>query len=436
MSIYHKKLQQLINQHDIHGDLQWKISKELSLSGSSSLFEHLNDADAKEVFEIIDLRGAEQILEDIKAEYSKSDTQSDNENEGASSAMAESSSDDEQQPGGAVAATPGARTTPAPSFQLREVYDAESGELVQRTPEQQAAAHSLYSLMKMADLAQAILLKKFLDGNHHLDLGYSTKEDFYIQELGQSRSNVSRKLKVAEKFEGIIPVGNVAPVQHLTGDESANLETLNQIGLTKLYEVAKVEEADFDEVLTTGVVKFPDGREVPLEDIQMRTRTEVQNMMKSEIDGYKKRNAALLDQKAEVEAELNKAKSELEASREKQQQADRLNTMYGAKAKTWEGLETLIKEARESMHRTNKLMCAIKMPKDCPADLAMQIVELHRIIDAGRQNLMNDNLMAFELEPEVRIRQTTQFGDYTVDEETGEIIEQQPAINKEDSHES
>lgn len=417
---YQKKLQQLADQYDIHGDLQWRISQELSLSNSSSLFEFLDAADAKEVFEVLELRGVENVLGALNTQHSTLNTIKENE-------VPTSTNDDGESPqiGSAVATTPGGETTAAPSFQLREVFDAERGELVQRSADQQAAAHSLYSLMKMADLAQAILLKKFLDGNHHLDLGYSTKEEFYQQELGQSRSNVSKKLKIASRFESIIPIANVSPAKQLTENESVNLDALNQIGLHKLYEVAKIDDADFEDVLTSGVVKFGDGREVPLEDIQLRTRNEIAKLMKDEIDGYKKRNANLLDKNSELEAQLKSATKKADELAAEQEAADRLDLMYGDQAATVQGLERLLKEVEEAARLTNRLLVRIKTNENTPEDLCLRIVQLHRVIDAGRQKLMDNNLFAFDAEPTVN-RNTTQFGSYTVDEDTGEIIDQQP----------
>jgi len=355
---------------------------------------------------------------------------SDQENEVTTSSTDDSC--ESTQNGGAVA-VPGNQTTAAPSFQVREVYDAERGEIVQRTPQQQASAHSLYSLMKMADLAQAILLKKFLDGEHHLDLGYSTREEFYQVELGISRQAAHKKLKVADRFEDLIPNVNLGlhsnvtpvlhgetPASHLNEEQQANLTALNSIGLSKWYEVARIEDADFAEVLNTGVVKFGDGREVALEDIQMRTRNEISKLLKGEIDGYKDRNAKLLDAKSELEAELKQQKKLVSDLQEKAEYAERMDMMHGNKAATVEGLENMLGYAFEAQHVANKFITKIKMMDDCPEDLRHHIVNLHRTIDGGRQSLYNNNYEAFAGATETR--PVKDMHGETVDEATGEIL--------------
>lgn len=420
---YQKKLQQLVKEHDLQGDMQTFFGKRYSNTGDGFLFEFHDEENSRAIYNTLMEVGVEAAIGFYKQFYDNNE-----ENEVPTSDLDNGAS---PQTGSAVATTPGGETKAAPSFQLREVFDAESGQLVQRTADQQAEAHRLHSLMKMTDLAQAILLKKFLDGKHHLDLGYSTKEEFYQQELGQSRGYVSKKLKIATRFENIIPIGNVSPGKHLPNNDSTNLEVLNKIGLTKLYEIAKIEDADFEDVLTFGVVRFPDGREVPLEDIEGRTRAEIYKLVKNEIDGYKKRNSNLLNKTSELETELKEERKRVAELAAEQESVDRLDLLYGDQAATVQGLERLLKEVEEAARTTNRLLVRIKTNETTPEDLCLRIVQLHRIIEAGCQKLLNSNLYAFDAEPLVN-RNATLFGSYTLGEDTSEIIDQQPEPVNED----
>ncbi len=446
MGTFQNKLKKLVKEHGINGDQQSFFGKRYSNSGEGYLFEFHDEENAQALYENLMEIGVEEALKfytlmhkesiaESETDSSSNETQhstlntqnSENENEGPNSAEADLAADNSQpatkNKGGAVATVPGnSQTTAAPSFHLKEVYDAERGEIVARTPEQQSAAHSLYSLMKMADLAQAILLKKFFDGEHHLDMGYSTKDEFCTAELGESRRNINRKLKVAERLEGLIPISDGTPVSRslLSENQSEHLEALNGIGLSKLYEVAKVEDANFEEVLTTGVVHFADGREMSLEDIRHRTRNELSRELKGEIDGYKNRNANLLDKKSELEAELKEAQKEINELKQKQETAERLDLMHGTKAATLEGQERLIEYAHEAVRLANKYLTRISLPEDAPKDLQMEVVTLHRTVDGGRQVLLNNNMDAFAGIEETR--PTALGASDNFDEETGEIL--------------
>ena len=422
---YQKKLQQLCKEYEIDGGLQSSIGKAYSLSGQDTLFEFLDDEDSKEVYEQLTERGVEQVVEEIEKSYVSDLTSTiSKENEDTNSALAESAQSAINKSGAVATGS----ATAASSFQLKEVYDAESGELVPRTPEQQAIGHAMYNRMKQVEALQWAMVKLFVENDHHLDLGYSRRADFYAAEFGLGESAAQKRLKAGEFLLNLLPVSAHKQIQEakeikgLSADEVKNFNSLANLGTSKLSDMARIDEADFTEVLSDGVVKFSDGREVALEDIQLRTRTELNNLFKAEIDSYKKRNANLLDAKSESEAEIKRLQQEQELMEKKISDAERKEMLYGPKETNLEGYYQRVEMATKAVRDANKIITKIELPEDAPDDLQMSVQALHKMIDGGRQVLFDNNYSAIEGVAETR--PTTLASGDVIDDDTGEILEE------------
>lgn len=384
-------------------------------------YNSLDSARSKKLLKKIEELGGYTKAKDFIKKSAESE-QSAIENEDSPSYTEASESN---QKSGAVAT---GSATAASSFQLKEVYDAESGELIQRTPEQQAIGHAMYNRMKQVEALQWAMVKLFVENDHHLDLGYSRRADFYAAEFGLGVSAAQKRLKAGEFLLGLLPVSAHKQIQEakeikgLSADEVKNFNSLANLGTSKLSDMARIDEADFTEVLSDGVVKFSDGREVALEDIQLRTRTELNNLFKAEIDSYKKRNANLLDAKSESEAEIKRLREEKELLDDKIADADRKELLYGPKETSLKGYYQRVEMATKAVRDANKIVTTIKLPADAPDDLQMNVQALHKIIDGGRQVLFDNNYSAIEGAAETR--PTTLASGDVIDDDTGEILEE------------
>lgn len=426
---YQKKLQKLVDQHEIHGDMQSFFGKRYSNSGTGTLFEHQTDEDAEAIYTTLEEIGVEAAISFYNGFYGKEDSSlqsptSSKENEVSTSANADQG--ESQHNGGAVATTPGSsQTTAAPSFQLREAYNAETDKIVLRTPEQQKRSLYLWEQISGVEKIQWAAISLLLEDEGHLDLGYKSREEFYNNAMGVSRHTASRKLNNGRFLLSLLPGEpklDVAVLQQVNNLPDVQKETFYKFAALddgKIKDLADAEEADYTEVLSSAIVKFSDGREVSLEDIEMRTRNEANKLLKGEIDGYKKRNSDLLTKNSEQEAELKQKKKELDAVLSKLETAEHLDLMYGSKKATIEGLETLIKNGEELARMLNKCLTRIELPGDAPDDLEMQVVSLHRIIADGITRLKGNNRQAFAGATETR---TVELNGEVVDEETGEIL--------------
>ncbi len=420
---YQKKLQWFCEENQISEADQKRIAN--SACRTELPFHELDDDKAEQIHSIIENMGVPLFMQQYNLTKSAESEQSAIENEDSPSYTEANPSTDGNQTGGAVAT---GSATAASSFQLKEVYDAELGELIQRTPEQQAIGHAMYNRMKQVEALQWAMVKIFIENDHHLDLGYSRRADFYAAEFGLGERAAQNRLKAGEFLLNLLPVSAHKQIQEakeikgLSADEVKNFNSLANLGTSKLSDMARIDEADFTEVLSDGVVKFSDGREVALEDIQLRTRTELNNLFKAEIDSYKKRNANLLDAKSESEAEIKRLQQEQDLMAKKIEDAERKEMLYGPKETNLEGYYQRVELATKAVRDANKIITKIELPEDAPDDLQMSVQALHKMIDGGRQVLFDNNYSAIEGVAETR--PTTLASGDVIDDATGEILEE------------
>lgn len=174
----------------------------------------------------------------------------------------------------------------------------------------QAAQESLWEVCKG--------LKEMHDGKLYKELGYSSFESYTEEEVGLSRF-------MAYKY---ISIGDIK-----------NVESIQQIGVTKLALLAKLDEPQREEVQ----------QNVDVEAVSVRELKAEIEKLKDEKKGYKERQDKLLSRNKQLVSELEKS----EASREKLD-AD-LDEAIDAKKEaldTIKSLEHQLKELESKPHES------------------------------------------------------------------------------------
>ncbi len=141
------------------------------------------------------------------------------------------------------------------------VYDAEKGEFVKIDPERQRVAMALQQRMDVATLVTAVALKKIVDEKYFLELGYSSMKEYANTALPFRPSSAKKYLQIGRKFADMLPDGwgEGERVPLLEDSSEENASKLSSLGVRKLLELTRVDDADFSEVVSEGVVKLADG---------------------------------------------------------------------------------------------------------------------------------------------------------------------------------
>lgn len=140
-------------------------------------------------------------------------------------------------------------------------------------------------------------LKEMSDGRLYKELGYTTFEDYAKAEIGMSAQQVHKYIKIAKTF----PVENIGVEK---GNPSFFSGNANQIGVTKLYLLTKLDEVSRTQLIESG---------------------EIDSMTKADLEEHIRQLKELV--KASQTSETKAKESQEQAEREVQRMAATVNML-------------------------------------------------------------------------------------------------------------
>jgi uncharacterized phage infection (PIP) family protein YhgE len=196
--------------------------------------------------------------------------------------------------------------------------------------------------------------------------------------------------KVGDRFAELLPEdwGETKRVSFLD-DETHSATKLSGLGLRKLYELSRVDDADFSEVISDGLVKLADGSELDLDEIKRQSSEDL-----------KKHLAAKDEYQRDLEEQLNKAEQRAEKAEREKSQAEqdaemgrKYKELYGPKSKEFEMIKAKIQLARSRALDLNQALSQITdVPEEDFPALGDELRELYRLVNSGAQGIKQDNL--------------------------------------------
>lgn len=395
-----KQLVKLAKEHDIDGGKQATIS---AWYGDGNLFEFMGEEAADLTLAAFKEKGVETILQKVEESY--------------------------EEPESSIKGKKASAVSPLPS--TVEVYDAEAGKVIKRSPEQQKKSQYLFKLIEDAEMMKYIVLTQFFDNKGWLDKGYATKTEFCEEALGESIRTTQQKIKSAARFAGVLPPfqipddnskhEHVFALDGLSEDEKANFKKASSVGLRKWYEIARMDEADFSEVLTEAIVTFKDGREVSLEDVHVRSVRDLRREFAEANQALTERLNKVNKKKDEAEADTRLLKSEMENLQERVGKAEKLEQVYGPKKTALNLYYERLQTVRHHLEAMGKVLVKIKFTEedyDIPPDLVAMLVGVRHQLEGHRTTLINNNRDFIWRETETLPADPSEYnlGGLTVDE--------------------
>lgn len=239
---------------------------------------------------------------------------------------------------------------------ISQVFDSESGIVIDVPKEMQNRAQYLLSCINGATLLVSVALAEFADNKLFLGLGYSSFKDFAENRLGFSYRMAKNYLQVGRRFgdalglragglsapdvkgepvsrlkgpdgpESTSPKGE--PVSRLKGPDS--LEQFSGLGIKKLLNLARVEDAVFEDLIENKELTAADGTVYDLDQIKAMKSAEFVALVKQKKDGDKAYQSKI----SQLDAEVEKLKSEQKYSEKDRAENERLtqeNNYYAAR---------------------------------------------------------------------------------------------------------
>lgn len=272
-----------------------------------------------------------------------------------------------------------------------EVFDAEAGEMVERSAQEQRMAVQLMRAIQMSTMVQAVALARLEEGRHYLDMGHSTFKAFAQAELPIGYRTAKMYLKIGRRFSGMLPevdAGEEATREALEAEieESDEVRPYAAMGVSKLREISKLEEEDMEALAEGKVLEDPEtGETYSLDDLKDMAAREVKETVE-EVQREKEAYQAQAQRKEETIKRLKSEKESMEAEVEEAQEAKRealeLEAQYGPTAQTYEDNKEALQETRDLLFDVRESLFRADLDTESADGLKNQLLELVRELNA------------------------------------------------------
>jgi hypothetical protein len=126
-------------------------------------------------------------------------------------------------------------------------------------------------MVEMPTLEKAVALARIADREHYLDLGHPSFKAFAESDLPFGWRQAMKYVKIGRKFAPMLPEfegDNMNPDAYLLSENSGTNDAegggeaalqFSQLGISKLHEMTKLDDAAFEDVAREGKLVMPDG---------------------------------------------------------------------------------------------------------------------------------------------------------------------------------
>ncbi len=194
------------------------------------------------------------------------------------------------------------------ALMIREVWDDEKKKMVAIKPEQVRIASMLQEKVTAGVFVTALAIKRIIDERLYLALGASSVNEYCDTMLPFSSRQAYRYKAIADRFQGILPQlsdgaleGDISS-RNVTPGSQHDVNGINHLGYRKLYELTTVEDADFTEMPTKGVIRVGD-QVIDIDEINALSAREFSKRLAEIKKGYSARISQLEEKNKLLESE-------------------------------------------------------------------------------------------------------------------------------------
>jgi len=246
------------------------------------------------------------------------------------------------------------------------VFDSDKGDFVQVTPDMQRHAAYVHQQIAMGTFMIALAIKKMFDEKLYLGLGCSNKTEYCETMLPFGRQQAYKYYKIGKKFQKYLPGDSesVAPGRHF-----------EDLGYKKLYELTKLDDADFEELIETGEI---DG--FKMEQFKKQTYNEAMKEINLLRRKSSKKISILEEENKKLKSEMQSRERLIEEANEKYKQALEMEDVYGPMKTSVDDRRRVLNNAIDMLNHATKLILNCKVTVDDPPTLKHTAVEVYKIL--------------------------------------------------------
>lgn len=277
-----------------------------------------------------------------------------------------------------------------------KVYDDEEGGMVEVSGDERRIANSLQQRMDLTTLMVAVIMMRMSDEKLYRAVGngYSSFREYAEVRCPFGYRQAQKYAAIGRKFAPLLP-SDMTKGELSSPDQQAlngNMESLSELGVNKMYELARVEDADFSELPSEGKVVFTDGTEIDVEEMKSQSARE----FKRKLDEHRQYQQDLEEELNQTALEKEKAEERAEQIEQEAETGMKYKDMYGQKSDQFEAQKSRILTARAKAADLNQLLSKIEDLDPEFDSLVDELRDLHKMIDRGLKRLREDNLEALQ----------------------------------------
>ncbi len=266
------------------------------------------------------------------------------------------------------------------------ILDQESGEFVEVSHEKQRLASYAHNQVLMGAFISAISIKKIFDEKLYLGLNCGSRDEYCETMLPFGRRQAFRLYAIANKFDAVSKSLTGDGLTQITSGDTSDLVTLKSqtelagIGVTKLYELTRLEDDDIKDLIKGGKLKTESG-DYDIEDIKDASAKELSRIVSESTKKYKTKISQLTEEVALLSEEKKAKDKELERLAKEKEELEGLERIYGPMASQLKLKKKLLTEARDLLDTFNEVAIRIGVTEDDPENMRKGIQDLIRSID-------------------------------------------------------
>lgn len=270
---------------------------------------------------------------------------------------------------------------------IRSQYDAETGDVVEVTPDLARQHAALHRMADRATLAKAVVYREIAERKTFLAAGCSSFKEYVEDVRGESYASAKMYLRAGRTFGGLLAggdaegqsigllpeVGNAAP----EGQPGGLADDLAGLGVFKLDGLASVlDEEDVEHLRESPEIALPSGKRVTIDELREMSQREAKKMFKEERRALRDANADLREQLKLATSERDALAENAERVEDRAADARAKEELYGPVARRVEDQRAQLNAAREHLDECRQTLIRSGVSAESPAEIREQARDL------------------------------------------------------------
>lgn len=279
-----------------------------------------------------------------------------------------------------------------------EVLDEETGLFVDITPEMMHEASYVHNQVLMGAFISAVSIKRIFDEKLYLAMNCCSKEEYCNNMLPFGKRQAYKLYAVANKFDAVsksltgnalkeIGSGDTSQFVHLNSQSEID-ENFAGMGISKLYELTKIDDEDFAELVKTGKTKI-NNTDLDIDEIIEMKGKELQKKINEALKKYKDKTSQQAEKIKLLEEEAKTNEKDYHRLLTKEKDLKLIEAQYGPEATKIEQKIEYMNMAEASLDEFMRVFNNANILPEDPEELRRKAQDITRKIHMYHERAQN-----------------------------------------------